>query len=1059
MSYRSGLVFSAGIVACFVLGSGSAAQSRYTLDSPDPLSSLSTSSVTAIAQDHSGYLWFGTTDGLNRYDGTFVRVYRHSETDSTSLSNSNVRSLAVDSRGRLWIGTHHGVNRFDESAGSFTRLPAESSCAQGVNAIAEDNLGTIWFGTDNGVCILRVGSHAAVPFAASNVTERVHQIIPREDGPVIINGSRACTTASGSCTDSAAHLQDGMFAILGNDGQRFSLSSSGTHGVVIRRELPVGVHQVTRFEPMEFVQKTQQTAVMATLGGTERIVVATEQAGIVVFEPASGRMDAVRPGELKSTLCSDAVQSLFVDKQGNVWIGSRAGICRMRTTDSTFELYRARDPEEEPLQTDTDDLFLSDSRINGMGTDRSGFTWVGTNDGLNRFDPKQRTFRKFRRKVPPSPDYPNAFWQVYEDRQGRLLVGSKRSGLFVFDRVTGQFARDPAFQKVRIRDQPGDHLPIRHISEDGDGGLWIGTSYGLALRHAGTDTFSVYNPASLEAPPFRVNTVLHDRNQTWIGTDRGICSFVRSTRTLRCFYESGSGNMQAVWSIVADRSDPDMLWIGSVGDGLCAFRKSDGSATCFTRRDGLPGNRIYGVIRSDLSTLWLSTDAGIAEFNTETHAVRTFDADDGLQGNEFDLMATYRDPAGWIYFGGMNGLNRFHPDSLGRSPFRPRVVISEVASQNSVIAGVASDDTLIVGDSDAFSIRFAALDYASPKKNHYRYRLAGYESNARLATGEDPVARYSEVPVGRYVFEVYGSNADGVFSDAPARLYVVVPPALWQSDRFRFLAVLMLMIVVVGAVGLSYRRRVQRMELREAEQRQLQKALADGRERERRRIARDLHDGPVQRLYRLGHELDQLHASVSAVEHPREGTVVSLGGDAASVAIDEVRDALEIERIRSEIGIVASELRDTLTALRPSIVEHLGSIAAVRSLGRRFEKRNPHIALRYTMDADDRQWHDEIGFALYRITQEALNNIDKHSGARNVTLDLRSDGRDVLLQIQDDGCGFFLPDKLLEFTRTHHFGLIGVKEQVESVGGTLRIDTKPGRGTSINARIPLKTMP
>ena len=489
------------------------------------------------------------------------------------------------------------------------------------------------------------------------------------------------------------------------------------------------------------------------------------------------------------------------------------------------------------------------------------------------------------------------------------------------------------------------------------------------------------------------------------------------------------GNLCApiVWSVAESVADPGALWAATVGGGLARIDRATERVECVTAADGLATNSVYGVVADADGRLWASTTSGLTRVDPVSRDVVQFSTADGLAGDAFNLMAQLRLADGRLAFGGPHGLTLVDPGAVTARQ-APDVVITGVERQGRRLPGVPAEALRLPYDASSFGVRFAAMDFRAPRRNRYRYRLVGLDDGWQQTDGTSARATYAGVPPGRYRFEVRGAAGDTPFSEAVV-LAVEIVPAFWQRAWFRLVLGLGL-TALVGASVIRARRRRQRWAAREqSEALEVRRRLAEARERERVRLARDLHDGPVQTLYRVGHDLDRLGAT-------------SDQGDA-------------VEPVRARVGDVAGELRQLLTELRPTLVEHLGLGPALRVVGRRAEDRFPDLAV--TVRDEGGAEIDPTGrLALFRIAQEALQNVGRHAGPAAVTISLGAADDGVRMTVQDDGQGFALPDRMVSLARTEHFGLLGAQERAEAVGGTFGVRSEPGRGTTLSVWVPAR---
>ncbi|WP_176521597.1 sensor histidine kinase [Longimonas halophila] len=999
---------------------------------------LSHRTVTALAQDSTGYLWIGTKAGLNRFDGRAMRGYHHVRGDTTALPSYHVAALLVDPEGTLWVGTNGGLSRFDrttESFRSYRHVPNDPAglCGPTVRRIAQDGAGGLWIGTEeHGLCHFDPAHERFTRVSVlGNTLDRksiIMDFAPTPTGAVwvsvaVTRGPRVTCQLDRrtmSCASNPPQFSNGWHAIWSDArGQLWALQKQ-------RGLLRLNTDAGTVVTHTPSAAQWGDGAVAMRPNGA--IWAGTPRWGVVRFHAGRRTADPIRhdPGDAASLGGYDA-RTLFVDRQGIVWVGHERGLSYWTDAGSPFQLYRTSDG-------------LSDERVNGIHEARDGTVWIATNGGLNRLWPAEDRFRAYNPAEQGLADA-DAVWQVYEDRRGTIWVGGKRDGLMRLNPETGRFSLVAGVA-------PG----VRSISEDRSGRLWIGTSTGLFVRNPATGILRTFRhdptrPNSL--PSDRVNRVYESTDSTlWVATDEGIARMTHTRRDTVRFHRLGydaqdpaSLGAPVVWTMTETPADPGALWVGTFGGGMCRLDISTEQFDCLTAAEGLPHNVVYGLMTDTAGRLWATTDGGLARIDPHTQRIVAFGADDGLQDDAFDLMAYHQGRSGRLYVGGPRGFNSFTPEATGVDQYAPPVLIAGVRIVGKRRPGflAPANDTLRLQPHEThLTFDLAALDYINPQAIRYRYRLQSASAPIRARPDSDaqtwrqthatqPVATYTNLAPGAYTFEVHATNHAGVWSTKTTQLHVIVQPAWWQTVWVRWGSLL----AMVGLVGGAVRWRITRLRAQQMEQLRVQRRLARERRQERHRIARDLHDGPIQDLYRVGHDLDRL-ADAAPDHQPR---------------VFETRNA---------VNEVAQRLRSVLVALRPPHIEALGLSAALRRLARITAERAPTCCIRMESAAHKRTLGltDEAEYALYRIAQEALTNAVQHAQATDVTLHLVCMPASVQLTVSDNGEGFRVPASLFDLAREEHFGLVGAAERAEAQGGTFQVKSTPGQGTTVRAKLP-----
>ncbi|MEM0964299.1 MAG: ATP-binding protein, partial [Bacteroidota bacterium] len=423
--------------------------------------------------------------------------------------------------------------------------------------------------------------------------------------------------------------------------------------------------------------------------------------------------------------------------------------------------------------------------------------------------------------------------------------------------------------------------------------------------------------------------------------------------------------------------------------------------------------------------LWLGTDRGLSRFDPVTETVATFTSADGLHGDVIDLMSSAKAADGTLFMGGPDGFTGFDPSSVAARQAGTPVQFSSVIASGVRRAGVTAGDTVRLShDLRQLAVEFATLDFTAPSRTEYRYRLLPYETTWTNADARSAEARYAAVPPGEYVLEVLSSGPNGGFGETPSRLYVHAPPLWWERASIQLLG----LILALGGVGAIGWRATQRAERRRAEAAEVARRLAASREDERLRLAREIHDGAVQHLYRTGHDLDVL-AETAGVQ--------------------------AVAPVRASLDEAAGDLRAVLADLRPPQVGTLGAAAAVRAAVDRFSETYPEVQIDLDLAVTGRRWPASIQHAAVRIVQEALSNAGRHAEASALKVRLAEAGEHAIVEVADDGVGFDTGVSAVDHVRGGHFGLAGLRERAAGLDGTVEVASAPGRGTRILARLPL----
>ncbi|MCI0511840.1 hypothetical protein L0128_01340, partial [candidate division KSB1 bacterium] len=683
---------------------------------------LSQSLVYTILQDDQGFMWFGTKDGLNRYDGYHFTIFRHNAYDSTSISGQEVKVLHIDQRRNLWVGTT-GLNRFDPRTETFHHYlhdpaRANSLSHNTVNAIIEDSTGALWIGTAQGL-------NRFTPDGPGGFTRYLHNPDdPRSlshnqisslsidcQGTLWIGTSMGLNAwpRNASAGFLRYQLPGETITCLFND--HHGTTWVGTPAGLLRVDYQLDGTPTFKLFPLisELILQPWQGSIMAISERPDGKFWVGTQVGLTLFDPANGAFQFIRYNPMDpQSISYDGVISIFQDRSGIFWFGTPGkGINKLVPVTKPFHYYGGILSQLAER---------SGFSVSAILEDRSGMIWVSANNRLYQLDRATDQWRRFSQVTQP-------VGQVIEDPQGWLWFSTGR----------GFFKYDPHTQKIALSPSA---LPI-------SGYLRVVSENGVRNRLASIPGLERHADA-LNAAGINLYKVLADTSQiVWLATDAGLMRFNRmdsSRITLQNDpHNPASLSNDVVYSMLPDpRTPAQFLWVGTAGGGLNCLDKTKLTFTHFTEKDGLPNNVIYGILPDRHGCLWLSTNRGLSRFDPQTKSFRNFDVQDGLQSNEFNRNAYFLSARGEMFFGGINGLNIFHPDSIRNNPHTPPVVITDFQLNYQSVSfrdpraplrqPISITNAIrLAYYQNTIAFEFAALEYTEPVKNRYAYRLENFD--------------------------------------------------------------------------------------------------------------------------------------------------------------------------------------------------------------------------------------------------------------------------------------------------------------------------------------------
>jgi signal transduction histidine kinase/ligand-binding sensor domain-containing protein len=1005
---------------------------------------LSQNTVLCALQDRQGFMWFGTQDGLNRYDGYEFRIYRHSETEPGSLRDNYILSLFEDRAGTLWVGTNKGgLNRYDARTEQFTAYAndpndPESLSLNAVNAIVEDQVGYLWVATDGQ--------------GLNRFDKKTGKFKRFVNNPAIYENRRANLV-------NALYLDRSGVLWLGTSWgmQKFDLQ---TNQVVQRFSHDPNNPASLSHNRIQTICEDRAGALwVGTPAGLHRLW--NGQLTRFVHDPAN-----------PDSLVNNDIKVALVDRRGQLWLGTNAGVERYDTATGRF-VHQPTAPENPQG--------LSGNAIHALCEDRAGSLWLGEQDiGLKRYDAQAKPFINFTAN--PQDKHSLSHKSVgafFEDQAGNLLVSTAK-GIDQLDPHTGQFS---PFSWLQPATAASRRPHARNFAEDSAGRLWLGDnaqlvrlerlsnrgwhakqfplSRGASVVYAAHDgmiwvgTHGAgllrFDPASEQLTTFAhepqnphslsnnsIYAIREDRTGSlWIGTDHGLNRFDQHTRQftrfLRAPQNPASLSYDLVWSLHEDRAG--RLWVGT-GGGLNRFDAATQSFQHFTEKDGLVNGNIIGILEDARGQLWLGTMKGVTRFDPVTNIMRNYDATDGLFGNEVTQHSFYQNRAGVVFFGGSEGFSAFRPEQIQDDLTPPPIVLTSCQRYNTDIVegsalrepGIAARPAIEFSYKDnIITFGFAALSFRHPEKNQYAYQLAGY-SDRWIQLGTKREVTFTNLDAGDYTLHVRGANADGIWNMSGTSLRIRIHPPFWQRWWFITLEVL----AIGGLAWGAYRWRVAALQRRNAQQQEFARQLIESQEAERKRIAAELHDGLGQNLLVIKNR------ALFGLLQPN----------------DAPRAAAQLTDISTTVSQALEEVRQIAANLHPYQLDRLGLTKALTAMIRKVgEAAQLDIAL--SVDNLDDLLDAAGQINLYRIVQEGLNNIVKHATANEVSVQLQRTPHSLNLTIRDNGRGFVPATVQSASEGKGNFGLTGMTERARLLGGTLNLESAPGEGTMLTLLIPL----
>ncbi len=759
---------------------------------------LSRNSVLAIAQDNLGFMWFATGHGLNRYDGSRFSTYISNPADTTSISDNYINALFFDSGKKLWIGTSEGLNCYVSATDNFKRIDLlfKKGTKPEVYCIYEDKKKNLWVGTNKGLFVRRFSTAVFVSASKLGLESRLANseiLCVYEDH----FGFLWVGTEKGLVKSRFKHIFSEVESFVHDPGLPGSISDSPVKSILedgagniwmasesqglnlFNRNKGTFEHYKQRSgNPNSLVHNTVRKMMN---DGRGNILIGT-QVGLSVFNPVrrsfmSYRNQVNDPGSLSQ----NSIWSLYQDKSNNIWIGTYYG--GVNVVYGTRTLFNT-------IVQKGNNSGINNSLVRSIVQAKEGSLWIGTDGGgLNYFDRQTKRFNYYVNQ----PDDPtslssNFIKTVYLDKDNNTWVGTSGGGLNLFEPISGTFKHffkhRSAFELKRSA--------VLSILEDSQNRFWIG---GMGTNGAYHRNGTQFNPIKnfTFMGKLKDKTILmffEDKaGNLWIVTWDEIYRLSKNNRMIsKIKIHSRGGETKSFSWLTQDHNGN--IWIGLNYGGLCCYNPDTKKITqWYTTKDGLCNDNVIGILEDKHNNLWISTINGLSKLDPKKKSIENYAVADGLASEEFNSGSLYKAKNGELFFGGLNGITHFFPEEIKRNNYQAPLVFTglKLFNHNVVPAkghellpeNIIFKPQLIFDDKqNIFTIEFALLNYIKPSKNRYAYKLEGI--NQAWIESPLPLATYTNLPSGDYVFSVKGANNDGIWSKVET-LHIRILPPLWQT--------------------------------------------------------------------------------------------------------------------------------------------------------------------------------------------------------------------------------------------------------------------------------------
>ncbi|MBK6965317.1 MAG: hypothetical protein IPH20_15635 [Bacteroidales bacterium] len=1068
------------LLVCFQAGAQQYFFSGYSIGN-----GLSQSVVNCIFQDSRGYIWIGTQNGLNKFNGYNFTVFTSDPGDSASISNNWIYSIAEDKDANLWIGTKEGLIKYNRKENRFSRIRYTTpygvqvtnyvydvKCARNgtilINTppvlsvcnpenlsfthylsplefdgsvkdnnipLLEDSEGNIWTGSTKGLAVFS-------PLTKTFRTFRHHQSVP----------------AGLSDDNITALYQDQKGDLwIGTSGGLNQLRSGENSFIHHQHDSRSEISLSNNFIRAILADRSGNLWIATEGGGLNRMSFNTE-----------GKLVSERFTADKTGLNHSINLSLMIDHSDNLWIGTLSGLNKTDLKKRKFNLYRKSD---SPYSVD-----LAGNVIASVYKDEHNVLWIGNwGQGLNLYDRETGSVEQYTPAKTGKYYIPNGFVHcIFEDDQHNIWLGT-RDGLLVFDKIQKRFLRPRELLKGSgFPGFPG--LRINMMLQDRHGIYWIATNDGL-YRVKGDDTgpehFFVGAKPDHRISSNLVYALLEDKDgDIWVGTINGLDVIAGGKAGIRHFRQEENRlntlSDNFITALCEDREGD--IWIGT-NSYVNRYSKKTGTFSYYSGEQGFPSNLVYSILRDKNHFIWFATGNGLCRFEPAGKKFISYTVEDGLQSPEFNLSAAFMSEEGELFFGGMNGLNSFHPDSLDGNPHIPVIAITSVFRINKGARESFNLDKQSIVDlnynENTFTVEFAAMEYTNPARNAYAYRLEGVDENW-IEIGTRNFVAFTNLSPGEYIMQVKGCNNDGRWNETGISLPIVIHPPWWKSNVAWVSYFLLVIFMIFMYIKMRERHLVRERNILE----------------EKIRVRTELIEKQKSEILSKNSELNDLNASkdrfFSIIAHDLRNpfnTIIGLT-DILLITLNNL-DPLKLQRTLENIKTSSQQAYELLENLllwarsqtgtisfRPeqadlqALVEESVGLASVQALRKNIViltdfKQCPQITGDINM--------------IHTILRNLLTNALKYTRRNGeVHVGISEHHGFCILSIKDNGIGISAEKikNLFSIDTAHKtkgtdqepgtgLGLILCRELIEKHGGRIEVESEVGKGSLFRVFIPL----
>ena len=1046
---------------------------------------LSQSVVNCQFQDSKGFIWIGTQNGLNRFNGETFDVYSYNPADSCSISNNWIYSIAEDSEGNLWIGTKGGLNKYLVGKNKFKRIAYQTGFTYDVTQYCYDIIclknGTVLINTPPVLSVYDPDKKSFSHFQSilnydGAVKDVKIPMLEDADGKIWIGSTK------GLASFSLQAKQFSYFSFLNSRGDMIDDVNVTALFKDRKGKLWVGTasglfnYNMTsnHFEAFQFSlapngnNPFENTCIRTILEDKNgNLIIGAEGRGLfVVSLYAQNPVTIQNYTTENSEIGHNIVQSLIIDQSENLWIGTLQGISKTDLKKKKFNLYRRSNSPNS--------INLLGNVIASIYKADNDILWIGNwGQGLNLVDRKTNQVEHFSTQLSGNHKLSNDFIHViFEDSDHHIWLGT-RNGIMIYDKSGNRFV--PYFEYFKNSALPAfKNVRISMIIQDESFNYWIGTQNGLYKINLEKSTVEVFQKELDKTHQLSANLVydlLEDSDGLiWIATVGGLDVYNPASKKINHFRKKEKG-LSDDFIITLCEDTKDRIWIGTA-TYVNVFSKSDSSFTYYSQEQGLPNNRIFGILKDKNNDLWLATGKGLCQYDERQKRFRTFTLEDGLQSLEFNLRAAYSCKDGEMLMGGMNGFNSFYPDSISKNPYIPNLVFTSFyitkGTSKEYVNLEQSPEVVLNHSVYSFTVEFAALEYTNPQKNSYAYQMEGI-SDEWVDIGNRKFVPFSGLQPGEYTFRIKGSNNDGVWNNREISLRIILLPPWWKSIS-AYIIYLVLMILAI-VLFIKMRERKLKHDKKILEQKVLERTLQIEEQNQliisKNQELKELNSTKDKFFSIIGHDLGNQFNIIVGFSEILISNLKRLDASKIEYHLTNIYNSSRHANELLENLLTWAKMQTKTINFHPEVLNvHSKIIESIDLLEGAYTKKNIEI----TVVANNKIQIFADANMFSTVFRNILANAIKFT-PENGIISIHTDKKEGFCEIsvQDSGVGISEENiqKIFRIDSNHStlgtngekgtgLGLVLCKEFIEKHNGEIWVESAEGQGSHFTFTLPLK---